>query len=191
MTNTSVPTTSRCAMGLSVSRPRSLAVGSPSRVATYAWLNSWKVRANRSGGIIRRMPVTSPTDPPPSPSASARRGSLELGLVLGRSDGRLGRMSEPAPRGSPYALGIQLEQRLLELARIVVSGARDFELRHGSRPHQGIVLVGEGPVLDPLQLLRPLPRVEGLRPEPPQDRRYRVARGREPGRRRREIDRHA
>src|SRR3989442_11868319 len=97
-------------MGFSVSRPSSLAVGSPSRVATYAWLNSWKVSANRSGGIIRRMPGPSPPHPPPPPSPPAPRGSLELWLVLFPGGGPPFGMRGTPPPPLPDALRVLLQQ---------------------------------------------------------------------------------
>src|SRR3989344_6200560 len=40
-----VPRGSKCEAGFNVSLPANLAVGSPSRHATYAWANSWMVIA--------------------------------------------------------------------------------------------------------------------------------------------------
>src|SRR5439155_2003883 len=120
------------------------------------------------------MPVTSPTDPPPSPARLGRRGSLELGLALHGRDRRLARVSEPALRGSPDALGIQLEQRLLEPAGKIVALARHLELGHRARAYERVVLVREGAVLDPFQLRDPFPFVERLSSQAAHDRRDRV-----------------
>src|SRR5689334_11680113 len=111
--------------------------------------------------MMRRMFVTSPTGPPPLPSAPARTGPSQLGVRVGphRSDGSLRRVLEPALRGRAHAFGVQLEQVELEPPRKIVARPRGLELGHGPRAGQRVVLVLERPVLHALQLLRPLPRI--------------------------------
>src|SRR5579864_3899070 len=70
-TKNSVPSRSRWTSGLRLSRPSARGVGSPSRSATKAWANSWKVAATSTAASVIAIPSGSP-----NPGTDAGRGGL-------------------------------------------------------------------------------------------------------------------